>query len=114
MQLQKLHLMIASRNKGKIREISRLLSDVFKAVHSLLSYPELAVPEEIGTTYHDNALQKALWTYSKTKIPCLADDSGGEKYKTTTQNVKCVSSHTTTFVSLSINLLMQVSKSPYL
>ena len=67
-------LVLASANKGKIREISDMLPE-FKVV----AYKELGENfdiEETGETFFDNALIKAKAVSEKYDLPCLADDSG--------------------------------------
>lgn len=68
-------LVIASHNKGKVREIAELLApygmDVVSAAE--LGLPE---PEETGTTFIANAELKALAAADLSGFPALADDSG--------------------------------------
>ncbi|MPT47364.1 MAG: RdgB/HAM1 family non-canonical purine NTP pyrophosphatase [Sphingobium sp.] len=68
-------LVIASHNKGKVREIADLLApygmDVISAGE--LDLPE---PEETGTTFIANAELKALTAADLSGLPALADDSG--------------------------------------
>lgn len=68
-------LVIASHNKGKVKEISELLTPLGLSV---VSAAEMNVdePEETGLTFSDNAILKALNTAEKTGLPALADDSG--------------------------------------
>ncbi|MFC1851563.1 RdgB/HAM1 family non-canonical purine NTP pyrophosphatase [candidate division CSSED10-310 bacterium] len=70
-------IIIASRNPGKIREISIMFAQISLETKSLLDF-DLIPPEETAATYHENSYQKALWTYRHTDTPCLADDSGLE------------------------------------
>lgn len=78
MSLRKLEpgkLVVASHNKGKIREINELLKpygfDVVSAGE--LNLPE---PEETGTTFEANAELKAVASATASGLPSLADDSG--------------------------------------
>lgn len=68
-------LVIASNNKGKVREIAALLAgyglDVVSAAE--LDLPE---PEETGTTFVANAELKAMQAADLSGLPALADDSG--------------------------------------
>ena len=68
-------LVIASHNKGKIREIGELLAPFGVEV---VSAGEMGVdePEETGLTFIDNALLKAHHSAKATGLPALADDSG--------------------------------------
>ena len=68
-------LVIASHNDGKVREIAELLGP-----HGIepVSAAELDLPEpdEIGTTFIDNADLKARAAADLAGLPALADDSG--------------------------------------
>jgi XTP/dITP diphosphohydrolase len=68
-------LVIASHNKGKVKEIGELLAPLG---FSVVSAGELGVdePEETGMTFAENAILKAVNTAEKTGLPALADDSG--------------------------------------
>lgn len=68
-------LVIASGNKGKIREIAHLLAPLNIEVvpQSELQVPEC--PEPYGT-FIENALAKARHASQHTGLPALADDSG--------------------------------------
>jgi len=68
-------LVIASHNKGKVREIAELLGPYGMEPVSAgeLGLPE---PEETGTTFIANAELKALAAAQASGLPALADDSG--------------------------------------
>ena len=68
-------LVIATHNKGKLREINELVEPYG---FSALSAGELGLPEpfEDGTTYIENARIKALAAATASGKPALADDSG--------------------------------------
>lgn len=68
-------LVIASHNRGKVREIADLLAPFGIALTSAadLGLPE---PEETGVTFRDNARIKAVAAAEFTRLPALADDSG--------------------------------------
>lgn len=68
-------LLIASGNKGKIKEISELLADYPVDIVSTANYT-IQEPEETGSTFIDNAVLKARYYGQKTGLPALADDSG--------------------------------------
>ena len=70
-------LVLATRNKGKIVEVQRLLLDYAPHIN-LRSVADLNLDdvEETGTTFEENALLKASTIASKTGLPALADDSG--------------------------------------
>jgi len=69
-------LVIASHNKGKLREIGALVAPFgMEAISACeLGLPE---PEETGTTFAENALIKAR-SAAASGLPALADDSGLE------------------------------------
>ena len=67
------NLYLASKNKGKIEEYSKLLSGVNC---QLLLQPETLEVEEDGLTFKDNAIKKANEVSRKTNNFSIADDSG--------------------------------------
>ena len=69
-------IVIASSNKGKIKELNSLLPDKF----ILKAQSEFAIPqiEEIGKTFIENAILKARNASLFAKLPAIADDSGLE------------------------------------
>lgn len=71
-------LVLASRNKGKLRELRELLSDTGWEVHSVGDYSNLPEVEEDGETFRENALKKAAETARFLNEWVLADDSGLE------------------------------------
>lgn len=68
-------LVIASHNKGKVREIGELLAPFGADVVSAGALG-LAEPEETGATFIDNAVIKAEAAARASGRPALADDSG--------------------------------------
>lgn len=70
--------MLASRNRGKIREIQAMLADLGISLFSLNDYP--AIPEivEDGKSFLENALKKGRTVAEATGEIVLADDSGLE------------------------------------
>jgi XTP/dITP diphosphohydrolase len=68
-------LVIASHNEGKVREIRELLGPygIEPVSAAELDLPE---PDEIGTTFMDNADLKARAAADLSGLPALADDSG--------------------------------------
>ena len=71
-------LVVASRNKGKVREIKELLANLPFKVTSLLDYPHIPEIIEDGKTYHANALKKACSVARATGKMTMSDDSGIE------------------------------------
>jgi len=71
-----LNLFIGSNNQGKIKEIRDLLP---KRVEILTPKDfDLKSPNESGKTFDENSFFKAKFFSKKTKMICLADDSGLE------------------------------------
>ena len=70
------NLLIGTNNKGKLREIKDLLPKYIKS-YSLLDY-KIKSPKESGSTFEENSLIKSKYFSKKTKLTCLADDSGME------------------------------------
>ena len=68
-------LVIATHNKGKLREIQALFNGFKFCVISAGSLG-LAEPEETETSFRGNALLKARAAAFAAKLPALADDSG--------------------------------------
>ena len=69
-------LLVASGNKGKLREFAELLKGVVDTVLSPADFPGLPEVEEDGATFEENAIKKARSAALFTGIPVLADDSG--------------------------------------
>jgi XTP/dITP diphosphohydrolase len=69
-------LVIASRNKGKVREIAEILSGLPFEVVSIADYPNAPEVEETGSTFEENAVLKAKAGAQQTGELTLADDSG--------------------------------------
>ena len=71
-------LVIASKNKGKIKEIQAVFQNVGVKVISLAEFEGIADAVEDGKTFEENALIKAHFYSKLTGKACLADDSGLE------------------------------------
>ncbi len=72
--MSKKRLVVASGNRGKLREIAELLPD-----YEVIGYKDLGLDFEIvedGTSFYENALIKAKAVYDVIKLPTLSDDSG--------------------------------------
>ena len=69
-------LLIGTNNKGKYREIKDLLPKYIKT-HSTSEF-KLKSPRENGLTFTENSIIKSKHFSKKTKLICLADDSGLE------------------------------------
>ena len=68
-------LVVATHNRGKMREIEGLIAPYGLTAKSSGELG-LAEPEETGGTFRENAFIKALVAASATGLPALADDSG--------------------------------------
>lgn len=68
-------IVIASGNKGKIRELQALLSELHiqGIAQSEYNVPDI---EETGLTFIENAILKARHAAAITGLPAIADDSG--------------------------------------
>jgi len=69
-------LLVATGNKGKLREFGELLKGVVETILSPADFPGLPEVEEDGATFEANAIKKALSAAVSTGLPVLADDSG--------------------------------------
>ena len=69
-------LLIGTNNKGKYKEIKDLLPKYIKT-HSTSEF-KLKSPREDGLTFTKNSIIKSKHFSKKTKLICLADDSGLE------------------------------------
>ncbi|MDP4127426.1 MAG: XTP/dITP diphosphatase [Bacillota bacterium] len=71
-------IVLATQNRGKIREFQELLADEDIEVLSLFDIPDWEDIEENGETFADNAALKAKAAMRRTGLIALADDSGLE------------------------------------
>ena len=71
-------LIIATRNKGKLREVEALLAGYPLEVLSMADFPDLPEIRENGNTFAENAIIKATFVAQKTGLLTLGDDSGLE------------------------------------
>ena len=70
------HLVVATRNKGKIMEINALLTGLVDQISSAADHAGFPETVEDGTTFEENALKKAREAACFSGLPALADDSG--------------------------------------
>lgn len=73
-----MELVLATRNPGKVRELSQMLAPLGYEVVSLDRYPGVPEIVEDGATFKDNAVKKAATVARHTGRLALADDSGLE------------------------------------
>ncbi|MGA8179771.1 MAG: XTP/dITP diphosphatase [Desulfobacterales bacterium] len=69
-------LVIATRNKGKTREIKDLLKNFPVDIKNLDDFGVIPHIEEDGDTFDENAYKKASFAARILGLPALADDSG--------------------------------------
>ena len=70
--------MIATHNPGKVREVREALYSLPIQLRDLDEFPHVSSVAEIGETYRENALLKAVGYAKQTGVCALADDSGLE------------------------------------
>ena len=71
-------ILLATRNKDKVREIKELLSDLSVAVLSIDDFPDIPEVKEDRNTLQGNAVKKAVELSKHFHMPALADDTGLE------------------------------------
>ena len=69
-------VVLATRNQGKIREFQKRFSEIGWEVIPIADIADIPEPEETGTTFRENALQKARYYAEAVNLPVLSDDSG--------------------------------------
>ena len=71
-------VVLATRNRGKIAELSKLLEGFHLEVSGLDAFPAVGEVPETGDTFAANALEKARTVAGLTGLVAVADDSGLE------------------------------------
>lgn len=71
-------IVLATNNKGKIRELSVMLEPFGLKVKALSEFPEIGDIPETGDTFKENAFIKARTVAKITGLVAVADDSGIE------------------------------------
>jgi XTP/dITP diphosphohydrolase len=71
-------ILIATTNAGKLREIVCILQGLPIVLKTLADFPEAGIAEETGSTFAENARQKALHYAGITGMVTMAEDSGFE------------------------------------
>lgn len=71
-------VIIASGNKGKLKEFQTLMEGLDVEVKSLKDFPEIGDIEENGQSFAENAYIKAKAVFDATGCMAIADDSGLE------------------------------------
>ncbi len=75
---QPMEVIVATRNKGKLREFRDALRGLGLRIYGLSDLPEAPEIEEDGKTFAENALKKARFYAAYTGKLTIADDSGLE------------------------------------
>ncbi len=75
---KQIEIVIASKNRGKIKEIKSILSNKNIRWLTYLDFKDWPKIEESVNSYEENALKKAKTIANFTKKPTLAEDSGLE------------------------------------
>jgi XTP/dITP diphosphohydrolase len=70
-------LLLATGNRGKLRELSELLAPLALELRSLADFPDVALPPE-GDDYAENAAAKAVTAARATGLAAFGGDSGIE------------------------------------
>jgi XTP/dITP diphosphohydrolase len=73
-----LKLLIATYNQGKIREVQEALKTLPLKFRYLSEFAHVSPVSELGQTYDENAVRKAIGYAKQTGVCALADDSGLE------------------------------------
>jgi len=73
-----LRIVVATGNRGKLKELNTLLDPLGVEVRSMADYPDLPEVIEDGETFAENAIKKARAVSAATGEIALADDSGLE------------------------------------
>ena len=69
-------LVVATRNKNKLREFRELLKDLQIEIRSLDDFGPTPEAIEDGDSFDENAYKKAIHTAKVLGLPAIADDSG--------------------------------------
>ena len=69
-------IIFATKNRGKLKEVSHILGDKYFELLSLNDFNNVEKIVEDGNTFEENAIKKAKHVFEKYSIPVLADDSG--------------------------------------
>jgi XTP/dITP diphosphohydrolase len=74
----RLEILVATRNRGKVRELQEALKSLPIKLRWLDEFQDVLPVDEVGLTYEENAVMKALGYAKQTGVCSLADDSGLE------------------------------------
>jgi len=71
-------VLLATRNRGKVREIRKVLKGLGIRIQSLRDLPEAPEVNEDGNSFSENALKKARFYAALSGMLTISDDSGLE------------------------------------
>jgi XTP/dITP diphosphohydrolase len=69
-------IVFATKNLGKVREVSHIIGDKNFELISLNDFNNVGEVREDRKTFEENAIKKAMYFFDMFRIPILADDSG--------------------------------------
>lgn len=69
-------IILATKNKGKVKEVEKILNTVDIELLSLLDLKNVPAIIEDGSTFGENAKIKAKIIYDKFHVPTIGEDSG--------------------------------------
>lgn len=69
-------IIFATKNNGKLKEVSHILGEEYFELLFLNDFNNLAEVVEDGNTFEENAIKKAKYIFEILGMPALADDSG--------------------------------------
>jgi XTP/dITP diphosphohydrolase len=72
----KRQIIFATKNYGKLKEVSHILGEEYFELLSLNDFDNVAEIVEDGSTFEENAVKKAKFVFKKFNLPSMADDSG--------------------------------------
>lgn len=78
--MEKIILIVATRNRGKSKEIREFLNGSPVEIRDLNDFGPIPEVTEDGKTFEENAYKKASFTAKMLGFPALADDSGLEVF----------------------------------
>lgn len=71
-------LLVATSNPHKVKEIVAMLGNLPVNIKTLKDFPDVTIPEETGSTFEENAREKALYYEKASGVLTMAEDSGFE------------------------------------
>ena len=69
-------IVIATKNKGKLKEFRSILADAYDEILSLEDFDDIPEIKETGLSFRENALIKAKATSDFLAVDAIGDDSG--------------------------------------